>query len=222
MENLKPIKLLPAREQVAAALRKAILAHEILEGEELTLDSVSEMMGVSSTPIREAFQMLARDGFIKLRPNKGAIVLGVNQKTICDHYETRAILERECAMAVCRNKADLSGILQAYKQGREAVATNDARRYSDLNQAFHVEIWAAGGNDKIKSLLSTLWNGLSLGQNVTEEAYAKISIAEHEEILEALIARDEKRAGDLMNRHILRSMENILTHLDHMDANYEL
>ena len=58
---LNPIQMLPARDRVAAALREAILSHQFAEGEELTLKGTAAQLGVSSTPIREAFQMLARD-----------------------------------------------------------------------------------------------------------------------------------------------------------------
>lgn len=219
MTNLKPIMLLPARERVAAALRKAILSCELQEGEELTLENIAVQLQVSSTPVREAFQILARDGLIKLRPNKGAMVLGVNEKTIRDHYTTRAILEREAAAMVCQNNADISGIVAAYEQALEAMQTNNAKEYSNYNQAFHVAIWTAAGNEKIKSLLSSMWNGLSMGHKVTEEDYAKISMSEHKLIIEALIARDANLAKALMDAHIVRSMQNILTNLlktDHL------
>lgn len=212
VNNLQPITLLPAREQVAAVLRKAILSLEIKEGEELTLESTAEQLGVSITPVREAFQILAHDGLIKLRPNKGAVVLGVNKKTIYDHYETRAILEREAAAMVCRNNADISDIIASYMQGVAALEKDNAREYSNYNQAFHMAIWTAAGNEKIKSLLSSLWNGLSMGHKVTEEAYAKISTSEHEKIVEAIKSRDEELSKKLMDAHIMRSMENILTH----------
>ena len=61
MLGLKPIKLLPARERVASALRKAIISKNIPEGEELTLENTAQELGVSVTPVREAFQILARD-----------------------------------------------------------------------------------------------------------------------------------------------------------------
>ena len=198
---------------MASALRKAILSCELKEGEELTLDSIAAQLQVSSTPVREAFQILSRDGLIKLRPNKGALVLGVNEKTIRDHYTTRAILEREAAAMVCLNNADISGVVNAYEQAVEALEQNNTQNYSNYNQAFHVEIWTAAGNDKIKSLLSSMWNGLSMGHKVTEEDYAKISISEHKLILQALTDRDADLAKELMNAHITRSMENILTHL---------
>ena len=93
MVTLKPIKLLPARERVASALRKAIISKQIGEGEVITLEATAQQLGVSVTPVREAFQILARDGLIDLKQNKGATVLGLNETTIREHYEIRAALE---------------------------------------------------------------------------------------------------------------------------------
>ena len=71
MIGLKPIKIPSAKERVASELRKAILSKQLKEGENLTLESVAQQLNVSITPVREAFQILAHDGLIKLRPNKG-------------------------------------------------------------------------------------------------------------------------------------------------------
>ena len=113
MNNLGRIKLLPAREQVASVLRKAILSRELEEGQEITLEGIASQVGVSSMPVREAFQILAADGLIKLRPNKGAVVLGINEKTIRDHYETRAILESEAAARASHKDAVILDIENA-------------------------------------------------------------------------------------------------------------
>ena len=78
MIGLKPIKIPSAKERVASELRKAILSKQLKEGENLTLENVAQQLNVSITPVREAFQILAHDGLIKLRPNKGAIVLGLS------------------------------------------------------------------------------------------------------------------------------------------------
>ena len=72
MLGLKPIKLLPARERVASALRKAIISKSIPEGAELTLENTAQELGVSVTPVREAFQILARDGLLEVKQNKCA------------------------------------------------------------------------------------------------------------------------------------------------------
>ncbi len=214
MNILTPIKLLPARDRVAAALREAILTQSIQPGEELTLKDTAAKLGVSITPVREAFQILARDGLIEQHPNRGAIVLGITEKRIRDHYETRAILEKEAAMAACRKGADLTAVRNAYEQARIALESHNILQYSNLNQSFHMEIWNAGGNDKIKELLSGLWNGLSLGHEMTRESYAQRSMKEHAEILAALEARDEQTAGQRMQSHILRSLEDVLTNVN--------
>lgn len=211
MNSLKPIKLLPARERVASVLRKAILSKELEEGSIITLDGIASQLEVSNTPVREAFQMLAREGLIKQRPNKGAEVQGISRKFIRDHYETRAVLEAACAGAVCRNGADTSAIESAHYKSKEALAAGDSSTYSNYNQAFHFALWEAAGNDKIKALLAEMWNGLSMGHKVTEEEYAKISMTEHEQIVDALLKRDAGQAERLMYGHIMRSLENILT-----------
>ncbi|MDE7262763.1 MAG: GntR family transcriptional regulator [Oscillospiraceae bacterium] len=211
--ELHPITLLPARERVASALREAILSHQLKAGRELTLKETSQMLGVSVTPIREAFQQLAQEGLIELRPNRGAMILGVDARMIREHYELRAVLERETAMATCRNGADLSRIRNAFEYAQKALEKQDSQEYGNFNQSFHMEIWKAGGNRKIEQLLSQLWNGLSMGHKVTRTAYAQISMSEHAQIMDALERRDERQAGELMDHHIRRSMENILTHL---------
>ena len=102
MLGLKPIKLLPARERVASALRKAIISKSIPEGAELTLENTAQELGVSVTPVREAFQILARDGLLEVKQNKCAIVLGVTEKTIREHYQLRAALEGTACMLCCQ------------------------------------------------------------------------------------------------------------------------
>ncbi|MDL2293685.1 GntR family transcriptional regulator [Ruminococcaceae bacterium OttesenSCG-928-D13] len=211
MSSLRPIKLLPARERVSAALREAILRHELKAEQEITLEGIAEQLGVSITPVREAFQTLASDGLIKLRPNKGAVVLGVTSDTIRDHYETRALLEAEAAARVCQNGADITDIVNAYERAEEALARHDTDEYSNFNQAFHYAIWSASGNKKMEAILSSLWNGLSMGHKVTEEAYARISTDEHAGIVEAIKSKDAMLARERMNAHILRSLDNILT-----------
>ena len=214
MNNLQPIKLLPARERVASALRKAIMSKDLLEGETITLDGIASQLGVSNTPVREAFQILARDGLIKLNPNKGAEVLGVNIKFLKDHYETRAILESAAAAMVCKNGTDICEIVRIYEKSEYELSQGDTKDYSNDNQAFHMAIWLAAGNEKITALLSELWNGLSMGQSVTQEDYAKLSIGEHKLIVDAIIKKKAQKAQELMYKHIMRSLDNILTRFE--------
>lgn len=211
MLGLKPITLLPARERVASALRKAIISRQIKQGEVLTLESTAQELGVSVTPVREAFQILARDCLIELKQNKTAVVLGINEQTIKEHYQVRAALESMACMLCCLNEADLTAVENCVVGARQALQQDDASMYSNYNQSFHYEIWKAAENEKMKNMLSELWNGLSMGVRTTETEYAEKSQREHEEIFEALKVRDSEKARILMLDHILRSMKDILT-----------
>ena len=165
-----------------------------------------------AAPVREAFQILAHDGLIKLRPNKGAIVLGITETYIREHYQIRGILEGACAGFAASPDIDISKIEQSYLDAREMTASGDYSRYADLNREFHSEIWAASGNKKMENMIAELWNGLSMGSMVTEEEYAGISIKEHEAIYEAIKAHDVQLAQRRMYEHIMRSRDDMLTY----------
>ena len=207
MLNVRPVKLLPVREQAAASLREAIITQNIKQGETLAIETTAKALGISATPVREAFQILARDGLIELAQNRGAVVIGMNRKNITEHFSIRAALEAEACRLACENKADLTEIENCMKHSFNANSEN----YSDYNQSFHYHIWLASGNSKLVNMLSELWNGLSLGQSTTKSQYAKKSQAEHEEIFEKLKVYDTEGAALAMRHHIIRSMNDILT-----------
>ena len=212
MRGLTPIKIPSAKEKVASELRKAILSRKMKEGETLALESVASQLNVSITPVREAFQILAHDGLIKLRPNKGAIVLGITDTYIKEHYQLRAILESACAELAAAEGVDISGIQNIYAEAKEALRNEDYALYAGLNRGFHSEIWEAAGNTKMANMIAELWNGLSMGNMVTEEEYAKISIEEHGRIMAAIEQGDGAGARQEMYAHIMRSRDDMLTH----------
>ena len=151
--GLRPIKMPSAKEKVAAELRKAILSRQMKEGEILSLDSVASQLNVSAMPVREAFQILARDGLIQLRKNKGAVVLGITETYIREHYQLRAILESAAAKLAAEPGTDISEIEDVYHESCEALESGEAQKYTDLNRAFHNEIWSAAGNGKMKKMI---------------------------------------------------------------------
>lgn len=212
MNGLKPIKMPSAKEKVAAELRKAILSRQMKEGQLLSLDSVATQLNVSAMPVREAFQILARDGLIQLRKNKGAVVLGITETYIKEHYQLRAILESSAAALAAEPGVDISEIESVYEEAVEALKEGNLRQYTDLNRAFHNEIWSAAGNQKMKNMISELWNGLSMGSMVSEEDYAKVSIKEHGIILKAIQEHDTDKAQKAMYDHIMRSRDDMLTY----------
>lgn len=204
------LEVLPIRLRVAAILRKALLAGEFRPGEELSLTDISARMGVSRTPVREAFQALAAEGLLELRMNRGAIVVGIDEKFITDHFELRRLLECEAVRRAARNKVDMRRLLQLQQWAETHVDTMTEAEYRNYNQQLHMEFWRASGNQKLYDLLSSLWNGPSGGNVGRDPEHERVSIREHREMLDDMCAGNEEAACDVMAVHISRSMNNIL------------
>lgn len=212
MINLKKIQMLPAREQVASILRSSILSGGIAPGQSITLDSIGEQVGMSRTPVREAFQILANEGLLELRQNRCAIVKGIAVEAIKDHYEMRILLETEALKRACErmNNDTLAAIKKVHEQGKRAKESGDTEAYNLANQAFHMTIWEAAESEKLKYFLSLLWNGLSMNRLVTAQEYASISLGDHDKIVEQLDKKEYAGACETMRQHIVYSMNSTL------------
>lgn len=206
---METIEVLPIRVRVTAVLRKALLAGEFQPGEELSLTETAARMGVSRTPVREAFQSLAAEGLLELRMNRGAIVVGIDETFIRDHFELRVLMEREAMTRAVSRNMDLSQLLALQARIEEAPALSE-EDYRAYNQRFHTEVWKAADNRKLYDLLLSLWNGPSGGNAGRDREHENLSIREHREMLTAMVSGDADAAGAAMERHILRSMDNIL------------
>jgi len=208
--KLNAVEMLPVRFKIASQLRKAILAGEFQEGEELSLTHTASQMGVSRTPVREAFQMLASEGLIELHLNKGAVVKGINIDMIRDHFDLRCVLECEAVARAALSKMDTSGLedRQSEIEKKEGLFTSD--EYRSYNQYFHQTIWEQAANKKLFSTLVTLWNGSSFGKTTPEWDHYIESIREHRSILNSIIKGDPYTARKDMEAHLLRSMRNII------------
>lgn len=216
MKAITQLKMVPAREHVANALRRAILTRELQPGDVINLNDMAQKLGVSNTPVREALQILAQDGLVEQRRNKGAVVLGVNAQRIREYYQVRAILEREVASmaAESQDEAQIERIRQAFSDEDEIVQNGHFDEYAEYNSRFHREIWACSNNQKLISMLSSLW--INTSQSTAEDVRknSQISHSEHKELLTAILNKDAKEAGSIMHAHIIRSMNNIIANFE--------
>ena len=205
------LEIMPVRVRITAILREAIYSGEYKSGDELRLTDVAAQLGVSRTPVREAFQVLASEGLITLRMNKGAIVNTIDRKFVQDIFEMRILLESEAAARAARNGMETEALLKALFDLRDRLDHLDKADYISLNQRIHSAVWQAADNHQLKSYLMEMWNGPSVGTGENaEKDHFKNSTDEHITILEAIRSRDPEAARAAMARHITRSMGNIL------------
>ena len=170
----------------------------ILEENGVNLDSISGR--------KKIFKKI--DVWMKVLSDIVNIERGKNK----EHYQLRAILEGAAARLCAAPETDISELEEIYQDSCKVLENKDFSRYTDINREFHNEIWTAAGNGKMKNMISELWNGLSMGNMVSEEDYAKVSVKEHGEILEAIKAHDGDAAEAAMKEHIMRSRDDMLTY----------
>ena len=211
--NFKPLKIMSASEQVASRLRTAIISGQIKEGDVLNLHELSEVFGVSNTPVRAAIQSLAADGLIMLRPNKGAVVIGMSAKRIRDYYQVRIILESGAAELACQVE-DQGILIAAFEAAEKCIREEKWEEYSTYNRHFHQAIWELCDNDRMFDILSSLWNTSSRPRYSTEKEYVLYSHEEHRRIYDAIRQQDPESAKREMQDHLKRSLKDILTYYE--------
>ena len=207
---MESLELMPTRVRITAILRKAIYAGEYRGEDELSLTEIASRLGVSRTPVREAFQELESEGLITLRMNKGAIVNTIDRKFIRDILEMRILLESEAAARAAARGMETEALLERLEALRLQEGPLDRAEYVALNQAIHTAIWQAADNHQLRSFLLGLWNGPSVGSGQEEQQHFRNSTYEHIAILHFIRDGQAEEARRAMIQHISRSMDNLL------------
>lgn len=202
------VRILPAREQVAAAIRKAILTRELKAGQEIVLKDMAKQLGVSSTPVREALQMLSRDGLIELHPNKQAVVVGLSRQHVTEFYETLAVLEAACAKYAALRAENFDVLRNILEKQKAAVESGFYSQSNDWNTKFHETIRDMCGNRRLQRMIA------DIRQSTTRVLYVEqpqVQLAEHMAVYEAIVARDARRAEELTEQHMLSKLKQVLS-----------
>lgn len=204
---MKKIQQIPARHKIADELKAAILSGEIVADTELVQENMAHLLGVSRTPVREAFQLLEKDGFISLVNSKKAIVRRFETSDVIEHYELRALLEGEVAYKAAQRQCDTTRLRELIERMDECVGQDE---FIGLNHAFHHHIWECAQSPKYGELIMHLWNRIPAQLvSYSKENHMKAN-REHKAIVEALESYHPHHAKEAMKTHILRTMHDYL------------
>lgn len=200
------------RTRVFATLEQAIINGEYREGDTLNEIKLSQSLGVSRTPIREAIMQLELEGLVETTQNKGAVVVGVSAQDVEDIYAIRLRLECYAAelAAVNMSDEDIAELEKTTDLQDFYIARNDTEQIRKLDADFHNAIYAATGNRSLRSLLTTFHNQIQRGRSLSLKVSGRSvrSVEEHRRIMEAIKARDSKLASRLMTEHINNALVN--------------
>lgn len=208
---MEQLSMMPARIRIASQLRKAIYAGEFKSGEELSLTDMAAQLGISRTPVREAFQELEAEGLITLRMNRGAVVNTIDRKFIRDIFEMRRLLESEAVARAAANGMETEQLLERLYDLRDHITQISRETYETLNQDIHTAIWRAADNHRLEKYLLEMWNGPSAAGSPEEILdHYRNSTFEHISILQFIRDGMAAEARQAMELHITRSMTNML------------
>lgn len=204
-------------DRIFAVLRHRILTCTMKPGEKIIEAALCDEMHVSRTPLREAFNRLAREGLIEMTPFRGVAVAAVTVEGYQELCELRKIVEGGAtALAAERSTPDAVDRLLAVAETRYQVG--DKATYADYlraNSAFHLELVRSTGNAQLESVVMAALDRhqrpLYLGLDVGIDAAA--STGEHLAIVDAVRRRDAAHASELMRTHIGRAEHRIATAL---------
>lgn len=188
-------------------LRTMILVHELVSGQKLSEIGLSEQLGVSRTPIREALRRLSADGFVLLVPNSGAWVASPEREEVEDVAAVRLRLETWAGeLAVKRiTPLQLARLDEIIDAEDDIYQSRDTQRYLALNTDFHMIIAEAAGNsvllEYIKDVLAKSYIYMVLMGHYFDFD-RNPSVDEHKKMIAALRARDEGLFIELVERHV--------------------
>lgn len=211
MQNLTIKPIVPAtslRTLAYEALKTAITNMDIYgQSGDVRLDErgLSQTLGVSRTPIREALTVLEQEGFVRNEPRRGVFVVRKTRKEIVGMIQAWAALESMAARLACAHAsdADLRGLRETFPEFFEGKPSDHLDEYSEANIRFHQTIIALGHSQVIADLCSNLLMHVKGIRNTAlrQGDRASKSIEEHVQIIEALEARDADRAERLVRDH---------------------
>jgi DNA-binding GntR family transcriptional regulator len=200
-------------DEVIARLRDMIVEGEFAPGQRIPERELCLRFGISRTPLREALKVLAAEGLIDLRPNRGAAVAPLT------------VAELEATVEVMTPLEELAGRLAAARAGDAAIAEIRALHYQmlahhargelspyfRLNQAIHRAIVQASGNATLAATYGALNARIRRFRymaNLSRERWDG-AVAEHNRIIDALAARDGERLGRLLAEHLRNKCESV-------------
>lgn len=201
--NLQVLKGRPLSEQVYEQLKSAVIQGYLQPEVRLTETEVAQQIGVSPTPVREAFRRLAAEGFLEIVPWRGAKVRSVTEKEMVETYQCREVLEG-LACRLAATAIDSKGIQRLRHLVREAKAAETATDVVNLNSDIHNVIFDYAGNAKLKSTLGLFHETIIRDRALTAyntKRRNEIHV-EHEAILAALEKRDADAAEQAMRIHV--------------------
>ncbi|EAR24601.1 putative gntR-family regulatory protein [marine actinobacterium PHSC20C1] len=197
------------REYVAATLRAALIAGDLVPGRVYSAPTLATQLGVSATPVREAMLDLVRDGMVDVAPNTGFRITALTAAELDHIAEIRLLLEvpimGEIAAAVCSERdAQIEDLRPLVDSMIDAAQRQDLTAYLSIDTTFHTRFLALHGNDVLVTTVQRLRDRSRLDglKSVAQAGNLVESTREHYAMIDAALSHDRPRMEQLMREHL--------------------
>jgi len=182
-------------QDIAQVIRSAIIKGRYKPGERIPEGDLASSLGISRTPIREAFRKLESEGFVEIIPRKGAVVAGIDPKEVEDLYEIKSTLEGLAARLSCARikKKDVARLEKINRELKTLTEEGDLEGFYRAHTRFHEVFVILSGNRKLIQMISNLNDHFMRFGTVSLALPGQYenAIRQHEGIIEAF-SRGEK------------------------------
>ena len=198
-----------AKDRALDYVKSRVLTGDIAGGELISEGEVATALGMSRTPVREAFLRLEAEGLLRLYPKRGALVVPVSPEEVREVMEARLVLERFAAENVIRRgpsarRTAYERLSAELKRQRKAVSAADFATFLDSDRSFHTITMEGAGNSIITGFYTSLRERQMrmIGESaIRESTRTGTIIAEHRDIAEAVREGDVARAVKALKIH---------------------
>lgn len=200
----------PLTDLVVSALRERILSGDMPPGERLVEGKLSEELGVSRMPVREALRQLAAEGLVTIEPRRGASVTSFSPQQMRELVEVRATLEGLNAKLAAQRHDDqqIAEMERILEEGTRASNTGgDDAVMLKMNQRFHDALGSIAANSILQDIMHSLRDRTALLFAPINRSRGPQNWEEHAAILRAVIKGDAELASLLAMRHVYNAAQ---------------
>ena len=204
-------------EDIAQSIKTAIIKGKFKPGEKIPEGELAESMGISRTPLREAFRKLENEGFIQIIPRKGAVVADIDADEAISLYEIKSTLEGLAARLAAKNMKpkDISKLEKINDELKELIDKNDLESFYKVHTKFHEGFVKMCGNKRLIQMISNLndhFNRFGI-ISLTLPGQFENAISQHAEIIKGFKSDDQNLVEERVRTNVMTGGRVLVAHL---------
>lgn len=214
----KTVRSADSVEKVYEAVKALAIDYHFKPGERINEVELAARLGVSRTPVREALNRLAQDGFMSFVPNRGFYSRDITPEGVHDLYEMRAIVEQAAFRLACQRASneEIEQTAAIWEESCRALpdpeTISDWTKVAEDDEAFHLAIARITRNSRLYETLESLNSLIRFFRRIDLETPSRRNNAydEHIDIIDAMRQRDIERGAALMEKHVSLSADHAI------------